>query len=547
MFFLPPGGGGAIDVGNGVIVVEPPTYRVGGSVLGLGAGDSVTLRLNDDPSADIVLTSNTRFQFEKTIPSGAEFRVLVSATAGTACAITENGGHVKGSSITDVEVVCGEISYPLQVNVTGLEAGNSILIQNNGGDDLPVSTNGVATFSQQLPAGAGYNIVVVSQPGGDQLCNTAANSTGAVGSATTVDIICGPSYYSISGSYAGLAGRGLKISLKNTGEELDFSLPDNSSSGNFTFTQKVVAATSYSVVVSQQPSNRNQVCTVVDGNGTVSSTNVTNVTVTCSDQAFKISGDVTGLSGDEEVTVSLNGGADQLLSAARTTFSWDVSDDVAYNVSVTGSPAGKSCTVYNGSGTISGHSKTNVEVSCAANKFTVSGTVSGLCPGQTVKIRNNSGTLVEVPGVFPSFTFALQSDGAAYDVTVFSKPIDVTCTVANGTGTIEGTGVSNVSINCTGCAACDGDGVLTVSWTASRSFDVNDASGGGHVVFYAPSLSVSEYSDMKILVPNHESKTKAIIPGLKRGCSYYVKVRGYSAINPNGGTLSDRAGPRYIP
>lgn len=540
--------------GGGGLMFFPPSdsttvtaFKVGGTVTGLGTGDTVTLRLNDDPTTDELVDSNTGFQFERSVNEGAQFKVAVESASGTSCMASDNYGTVTGTSVTAVKVVCSDTTYALRVNVTGMEAGNSFVVQNNGGDDLTVSANGVSTFTTQVPAGAGYYVVVkTQQTGGDaQTCNATGINTGTMSAITTINIACGPSYYSISGNYSGLAGSGLKIRLNNTGEVLDFSVPGDSAADTFAFSQRVVAGTNYAVVVSQQPSNLNQTCTVTNGNGTISA-NVTNVAIACVTKEYTLSGSVTGLAGAEVITVQLNGGSDQLLSTSTTSFSWNVTDGTVYSVSVVANPTGKTCSVTNGSGTIAGANKTNVSISCAANQYTVGGSVNGLCSGQTITIRNNGGSNTIVSGATPTFTFPSQNYQSNYAVTVYSQPSNVSCTVTNGTGTLGAANVNNVVINCTGCASCNGDGSLTVAWTASRSYDVNDASGGGHKVYYRASSGVTEANSTVVDVPNTTSKTTTTIPGLNKGCTYYVKVKGYSAINPTGGALSSEVS-RAIP
>lgn len=523
------------------------SFKIGGTVTGLGGGDTVTLRLNDDPTTDIVVDSNTGFQFGKSVNGGAQFKVAVDSASGTNCMASDNYGKVTGTSVTAVKVVCSDTTYALRVNVTGMEAGNSFVVQNNGGDDLTVNANGVSTFATAVPAGSGYYVVVKSQPtgGNAQTCNATGNNMGTMGVITTIDIVCGPSYYSISGNYSGLAGSGLKIRLNNTGEVLDFSVPADDADDTFAFTQKVVDGTSYAVVVTQQPSNLNQTCTVTNGNGTISA-NITNVSVVCVTNQYILSGSVTGLAGTEEITIRMNGGSDLLRSASNTSFSWNLTDGAIYSVSVAANPTGRTCSVINGSGTIAGANKTNVSVSCEPDKYTVGGSVNGLCSGQTITIRNNGGSNTIVSGDTPTFTFPSQNYQSNYAVTVFSQPSNVSCTVTNGTGTLGAANLSNVVINCTGCSSCNGDGSLTVAWTASRSYDVNDASGGGHKVYYRASQPVYAWNSTAVDVPNTQSKTTVTIPGLKKGCTYYVVVKGYSAINPTGGAQSNEVS-RTIP
>ena len=80
-------------------------------------------------------------------------------------------------------------------------------------------------------------------------------------------------------------------------------------------------------------------------------------------------------------------------------------------------PAGQTCTVANGSGTMGSANVTNVAVSCSANPtFTVGGTVSGL--SGTVVLQDNGADNLTVTANGP-FTFATAlAPGAAYAVTV---------------------------------------------------------------------------------------------------------------------------------
>ena len=73
--------------------------------------------------------------------------------------------------------------------VSGL-TGSGLVLQDNGGDNLPVSTSGTFTFARALLSGSAYAVTVLTQPAG-QTC-TAANGMGIVASAnvTSVAITC---------------------------------------------------------------------------------------------------------------------------------------------------------------------------------------------------------------------------------------------------------------------------------------------------------------------------------------------------------------------
>ena len=82
--------------------------------------------------------------------------------------------------------------------------------------------------------------------------------------------------------------------------------------------------------------------------------------------------------------------------------------------------------------------------------YTVGGTVTGLA-GSGLVLQNNGGDDLAV-AANGGFAFPTRlASGAAYDVTVKTQPTNPaqTCTVANGSGTIAATDVSNVAVTCT--------------------------------------------------------------------------------------------------
>lgn len=533
MLFL--GGGNSASVSG---------LTIGGTVLGLGAGDTVTLQLNGGES--LVVNSNTGFKFATTLSTGANFKVLVTGATGTNCAASSNMGTMASSSVNNVAVVCSDTTYTVSVNVSGLEAGNTVVFQNNGTDDKSVSANGVAAFTTPVPQAAGYNVLVLTQPATlSQTCTPSGNTGTISGANVTVNVACGPAYYTVSGNYSGLAGNGLQVRLNNTLETITLNKAGGAS-GSFGFTGKVANGTSYVVSVPTQPTSLEQTCVVTNGTGTISGANITNVQVTCTTNPFTISGTVTGLSSGDTVHLQLNGTDDKYPSYASPSFSWSKADGTVWSVSVVTHAPGKTCSVTSGSGTLAGANVTNVAVDCVFNQYTVGGSVSGLCAGQSITLRNNGGNNTVVSGASPSFTFPAQNDLSSYNVTVYSTPTGVSCSVTNGSSSVAGANVTNVQVNCGGCNSCNGSGALTVTWQASRSYDVNNASGGGHRIYYQTTTGVSKSTVNVVDVPNTESTTTKSIPGLKQGCTYYVKVGGYSALNPTGGNLSSELS-RTIP
>jgi len=82
--------------------------------------------------------------------------------------------------------------YTVGGTVSGLAAGNSVVLQKNGADDLTVAADGDFTFPAPLADGSPYAVTVLTQPTtSPQLC-TVANGTGTIAGAnvTTVEVTC---------------------------------------------------------------------------------------------------------------------------------------------------------------------------------------------------------------------------------------------------------------------------------------------------------------------------------------------------------------------
>jgi large repetitive protein len=531
---VPSGGGGG---GGGAV----SGLQVGGTVTGLSSGDTVELQLNGSEIINVVDTASS-FTFPTKLSTGNAYKVLVSNITtgnGTVCMASSNTGTMASSSITNVKIDCSSTVHTLSVNVSAMESGNTIVVENNGdsADQLSLSANGTTAFLKSVPAGAGYSVVVATQPSGffAQTCTASAN-TGVMSGNTTVNVVCGPTYHTISGNYTGLAGAGLKIKLNNSGEEIIKNSGDGAS-GSFTFTQKIAEGVDYTVVRSQNPSGLNQTCTVTNGTGTMGAANVTNVSVDCVTNPYTVGGSVTGLSSGDSVVLRVNGGSDKTVSYGTGTYSWNLTDGTSYNVSVATHAPGKTCSVANATGNVAGANISNVNINCVFNTYTVGGAVTGLCANQSVTLKNNGGSTMVITGA-NTFTFPAQNDLSAFNVTASSAPAGITCTPTLNTGNLAGSNVTNVSVSCTGCMSCAGDKTITVTWGASRSSLVDNTAGGGHKIYYQTTAGVSKTSAGMLDVPYTTSKTTGVLTGRTAGCTYYVKVHGYSAINTAGGNLS---------
>jgi hypothetical protein len=183
---------------------------------------------------------------------------------------------------------------------------------------------------------------------------------------------------------------------------------------------------------------------------------------------FTVGGTVSGLGSSASVVLLDNGGDALTVSAnGAFTFKTALAGGAAYAVTVGTQPSGQTCTVSSGSGTVGTAIITSVVVSCAANAYTIGGTISGLGSSASVVLLDNGGDALTVSanGAF-TFKTALAS-GAAYAVTVGTQPSGEACTVTSGSGTVETANVTSVVVSCTANAFSIGGTVSGLGTGAS--------------------------------------------------------------------------------
>ncbi|MEO7430445.1 MAG: hypothetical protein ABIR62_00060 [Dokdonella sp.] len=264
------------------VTTPPPTFTVGGSVSGL-AGTGLVLQLNG--GSNLSISANGSFTFTGGLVTGSPYVVTVGtqpASPAQVCTVSNGSGAIGSANVTNVAVSCSTTTYTVGGTVSGL-AGAGLTLQLNGGSTLPVSANGTFTFSGALAGGSPYTVTVSTQPTAPSQVCTVANATGVIATSnvTNVTVTCATSSFTVGGTVSGLVGSGLVLQLNGAG---NIAVAAN---GSFTFPTPQASGTAYVVTVGTQPTNPTELCTVSNGSGTVGSSNVTNIAVTCSDTIFK--------------------------------------------------------------------------------------------------------------------------------------------------------------------------------------------------------------------------------------------------------------------
>ena len=455
------GGGGSDSSGS--------EFTIAGTLSGL-KGASVILRLND--GLDLVLASNGAFHFSTKVAQGGAYAVTVKSqpiSPSQTCTVADGTGTAT-ADVSNVTVSCTTSFFKVKGTLTGL-SGGSVVLQNNGGDDITLSADGAYEFATPIESGAAVDVKVLTQPLAPAQTCVVTGGTGVMGNAdTNIPVKCTINTYKIGGTVSGLSGTGLK--LRNNGGN-DLTVTAN---GAFTFSTAIASGTNYLVTVFAQPTAPSQSCSVTNDSGTVAAADITSVSVSCVNLS-KIGGTVRGL--DVPGLVLRNSGGDDLTVNTNGTFQFAtaIPKGTAYAVTaVAGTPASPRhvCQVVNGTDTVSTDANvTNVDVTCEADRFAYVAhfsTTGSSGPGLITALVSNheTGALTPIAG---TSTFAT----AAGAIDVVSDPRGRFIYVANYNVVAAQNSVSGYSVNPATGALTPVPGSPFAAGTATQDLAIDSA------------------------------------------------------------------------
>ena len=352
------------------------TYSVGGSVTGL----SGTVVLANNAGDALSVGADGPFTFTTQLATGAAYNVTVQTNpTGQTCTVLNGSGSISSANVSNVSVTCATTASgtatddfnrangSLGANWTDMnDAGLAIASQqvvgtNNGySGDIRTGENyasdqysQIEITSTQLSGGQWIGAAVRAQNGGqDTYLGLYFWNNGNPVMMLFKRI--GGGWTQLGSTYAsGALAAGTQLTLSATGSSL-------------TFSENGVAriASSDSSLTGGAPG--------IMAFGTPAADNWSGGDNVSSGTTYSVGGSVTGLSG----TVVLANNAGDALSVGADgpfTFTTQLATGAAYNVTVQTNPTGQTCTVLNGSGSISSANVSNVSVTCAT---TASGTAT---------------------------------------------------------------------------------------------------------------------------------------------------------------------------
>lgn len=277
-------------------------------------------------------------------------------------------------------------SFTVTASVSGLTAGQTVVLADNGSDNLSITANGTSAFHTLLGNGAQYAVTVLTQPVGENCAVT--SSTGTIpNSNVTVAVVCTVLSYTIGGSVSGLLP-GNSIVLNETP-----GIPVRiSANGPYTVGSPLPSGTAYAVSINAQPNG--ETCTIANGAGTLSGANATNVDISCNANPYSISVNVVGLLPNSNLILQNNGGDNLTVTTGGLfPFSAPIASGSAYSVTIATQPSGQTCTVVAHDGTVAGAAVTLL-VTCPWHVL-YAATPTGL---NGFAIDPTSGALAQLPG-----------------------------------------------------------------------------------------------------------------------------------------------------
>ncbi|HEX3142319.1 MAG TPA: hypothetical protein VHQ87_19835, partial [Rhizobacter sp.] len=213
--------------------------------------------------------------------------------------------------------------------------------------------------------------------------------------------------------------------------------------GTYAFATPVADGSPYAVTVSAQPSGPAQTCTVANGSGTMSGSNIANVAVSCPfATAYAVGGTVSGLAGSG---LQLEYDADNVsLPAALTvatngSFTFDAATTsaiagTAYRLKILAQPTGpaQTCVLTGATGTVASADVSSVRVSCDNHLVRIN--LTGMRDTGVIRLVNNGVDIIGVGAHTGPYQFTEPvPTGSPYNVTILEQPTSPsqTCVVSN--------------------------------------------------------------------------------------------------------------------
>ncbi|MFK8013450.1 MAG: hypothetical protein AB8B80_15535 [Marinicellaceae bacterium] len=416
-------------------------------------GNEVEVQGNNGET--LLLTDNGIYNFTTEVNNDFMYEVSVMTqptSPDQTCTIDNEQGTVDLADVSNININCVIDTFEIGGNLSGLIDGNEVIIQNNEGDDLTLTEDGMFRFTIEIADEEMFDVSVLTEPSSpDQTC-TVTNGQGNIDSADFLNVFINceidTDTFEIGGNLLGLI-EGNEVVIQNNAAD-NLTLTED---GMFRFLIEVADEEMFDVSVLTQPTSPDQTCTVTNGQGNIDSADFLNVSINCEIDTFEVGGNLVGLIDGNEVVIQNNAGDNlTLMEDGLFRFPIEIADEEMFNVSVLTQPTipDQTCTVTNGQGNIDSANALDVSINCGVNTFTIGGSLTGLLDGNELVLQNK-GTDNLTLNTNGDYEFSTEvADKDTYLITVLSQPTrpNQTCLLSNAEGTVNSDSVTNINISC---------------------------------------------------------------------------------------------------
>lgn len=282
------------------------------------------------------------------------------------CTAGNTASGVMTSQGKTVNITCTTDTHTVRGNASGIQ-GSGLVLQNNGGDDLAVNSNGIFTFNQTVASGQPFNVSIKSTPNSPkQTCQIAGNTGTIQGvDVSSVEVICARVQHTVTINHNG-NGSTMPASSIQVGDELTTSISLLPNAGH----QALATG-----------------CNGTQSGNTYTTGQITSdctIDVTFVPKKYHIGGTSSNILGSG-LTLQNNNGDDLTVTDDNGfTFNQPITHGQPYAVSIKTMPTSprQTCTLQNASGTVAAADVTDVHVQCQRIQHSVTITSTGT--GSTV-------------------------------------------------------------------------------------------------------------------------------------------------------------------
>jgi hypothetical protein len=161
------------------------------------------------PNLQILNNGDILIQFSGGVP-GDLYDVEESSNLLTWTVAATNPANAMGSFSFEDTATAGvpmqfyrvraAFAYTVGGTLTGLPAGDTVTLQDNGSDNLTLSNNGTFTFPTALPDGQAYSVTVSGTSGGKPISCTLTSGSGTISGANVTNIAAYSGYPALTGN-----------------------------------------------------------------------------------------------------------------------------------------------------------------------------------------------------------------------------------------------------------------------------------------------------------------------------------------------------------